>query len=174
MNRALNWLNLAGVGLLALLCLAQWKTNLSLHQAVRQHTAALQRQTELQHQEREKFATQDRATENLRQELIRWRDLSQASAQRLASAEQELRRLQSERQRDQTNLQAWTAAVAARDERLQQNQRSLQSLLQERDDAVRQFNELAARHNQVVRELDQARQLNSPSKAPAAPPRLSP
>lgn len=169
MNRLLSWLNLAGVGLLTALCLLQWRANRTLQQTARQNAAALQQQTARQHQEWEKFAAQTREAESLRQEMSRWRDQSQASMQRLAATEGELRQLQAERQRYQTNLQAWTAAVAARDERLQQIHRSLQSLLQERDEAVKQFNELASRHNQLVQELDQARRLHSPSNAPITP-----
>jgi chromosome segregation ATPase len=59
-------------------------------------------------------------------------------------------------QRDQLTaaLNTWKAAVAARDAALKQAGEDIQKIADERNEAVRRFNDLADKYNAVVKEIN--------------------
>jgi uncharacterized coiled-coil DUF342 family protein len=60
-----------------------------------------------------------------------------------------------ERNRLESSVSNWAAAVTARDERLSEAARQVGALVAERDEAVKRFNDLAERHNRLAKEWNE-------------------
>jgi chromosome segregation ATPase len=155
MSRVLRWINLLGVLALTVLCAVQWHANRRIHLELNRQALSFREQsTQLETLARRASAQAGDLTE-LQHHLTRAVEESREAAGRLASAESSLRQTAVERDQLTSNLTNWVAAVAARDERLQQATHQANVLAQQRDDAIRRFNELAERHNQLVKEWNQ-------------------
>ena len=89
---------------------------------------------------------------------------------RAAAVERELRQLTLERGQLRVSVTNWAAAVAVRDERLKAVQERLSQVARERDAAILKFNELAAKYNTAVKELDAARAKLAPAGPQPSPP----
>lgn len=154
MNRALHWVNLAGVLALAALCVAQWQHNRRLNldlvaaeNACRQHTEKLADQ-----EKRLTGSTSD--LDSFREQLTRAAAARASAETRLTTVERDLKQLQIERDQLRTSVTNWAAAVTARDEQLRKAAAEATRLAAERNDAVTKFNDLAARQNTLVKDLE--------------------
>ncbi len=168
MSRSLAWLNLAGVVLLALLCLWQWRGNRALHL----HLASVQ----VQAAERAlKMEELDRHKRGLSADLELFRtQLERASAELRASenragrAEQERHQAQALVEELKVQVASWHEAVAARDARLTEANALLQDLNQRLQEAVEQHNALATRYNDTVRLYEELAQRYTAAEASLA------
>jgi len=164
-NRLLPTLNLLGVLLLAALCVFQWQANrrlnlqaialeknrFALAQQLDERDAAIKGQIADLDDFRgrlEKSAADLRQTQDHLSAATVERDQLTARCAELQAAGEALK----------ASLDKWTAAVAARDEALKQDEAQLQTLAAERNDAIQKFNGLATRFNAEVEELKQANQ----------------
>lgn len=154
MNRSLQYFNLAGVLALAALCVCQWQAN----RRVNLEATALER-TRLEQAAR--LEEQGRTVKGLAADLDSFRGQLGAAAasqadteKRLSLLEHENRQLTNERDQLKISVTRWAAAVAQRDERIKAADVTLQQAGMDRNDAVKRFNELAARHNEVVGNLN--------------------
>lgn len=143
MNRLLQWLNFLGVLALAGLCVAQWNTNRRLNLT----TADLERTRITQNA---KIAEQSKTIRDQAADLEEFRERIRLSEAGLADAEKKSRTLQTERDELKASLTQWTAAVAQRDAVIKQAAGEIQRLSDDRNDAVKKFNELAAKYNAMV------------------------
>ena len=145
MKRAFPMLNFLGVLALATLCGFQWA---SQYQTT-QHAQSLQ--TRLKDQS-SRVESQNRSIEGLTRDLDALRkDLdamslrSTQSDSRNRSLEQTHVELQAENASLRESLTHWTQAIQARDERLREFNRQLESLALERNAAIAKYNDLAKR-----------------------------
>lgn len=164
MNRALGWINLVGVLSLSGLCVAQWQTNRGLN-----HEVAALGKLRLAHEEA--LAAQERDLKGAQADLERFREQVTLSAKRARESqetakelESQVPRLTAERDRLQQAMNQWTAAVKLRDTRLFEAEEQIQRLATERNSVVERFNDLAARHEKLVAEV------NAERARAAAPP----
>lgn len=170
MNRFLQFANLFGVVALAILCGLQWhanrQLNLELGRVRRTHLAQEARLTEREASLQGYVADLD----EFRQQLARGGDRLKETEGRAAAVERELRQLTLERGQLRVSVTNWAAAVAVRDERLKAVQERLSQVARERDAAILKFNELAAKYNTAVKELDAARAKLAPAGPQPSPP----
>jgi chromosome segregation ATPase len=143
MNRFFLIFNFLGVALLSVLSAAQWQTNSRLEKSVEQLDKT-------QIEQSAKIAEQ---TVTLKDDAADLGDLRQ----RLSRSESELNSAVTERdhfaaedKQLKAALDKWMAAVAARDAALRQAGDQIQKLSNERNDAVRKFNDLAGKYNALV------------------------
>lgn len=174
MNRFLPWFNLLGVVALALLCAVQWRANRAAHLALHRLERTEVRQAGQLAEQTKTVAGQADDLASLRQHAHRLaEELSRSTAQ-LAAAKQALHQSTSEVGQLKASVTNWAAAVAARDERLRQAASERRALAGERNAQVEKFNELAARHNKLVKDYHALQQrlatilTNTPS--PSRPP----
>lgn len=154
MNRFLHWFNFLGVLALAALCVAQWRMNRTLNLALNEHQKISQQQVA-------RLAEQERQIKGGASDLDSFRDKISAANTTMKEAEamaaalaQQVKQLTNERDQLKSSITNWVAAVAARDERLKQSGADLAKLGNDRNDAVRKFNELATQQNKLVAELE--------------------
>lgn len=143
MNRFFLIFNFLGVAVLCVLCAVQWHTNSRLESTVEQLDKTRTEQTA-------KIAEQETA---LKDDAADLEDLRQ----RLSMSESELKtavagrdRFAAEGKQLKAALDRWIAAVAARDSALRQAGDQIHKLLNERNDAVQKFNDLAGKYNALV------------------------
>ncbi len=169
MNRALPLLNLLGVLLLAGLCVVQWRDNRRLNL----EAADL---TRIRHEQAAKLEEQTKTITGLSADLDSFRtrlkdasEMVKVTDTKLRPLDREVRQLALERERLKASITNWSAAVTARDERLKEFADQAQELAAARNEAVTKFNELAEKHNAVVKDLNEARaRLAAQTNAPAA------
>jgi chromosome segregation ATPase len=163
MNRLLGIINLAGVVILAAVCLVQWRVDHGLNMKVQ----GLEAQSRAQ---ADKIADQEKALAGTAADLEDFRARVTRSNEAFAEAQTKLKGAgalqdQTARERDhykataaalQESLDKWIAAVAARDETIKQSEAQVQRLSTERNEAVVKFNELAAKYNAGVDDLKRA------------------
>ncbi len=150
MNRRLQWINLAGVFALAAICAMQWaahrRLNRDIHQLEKSRTEQrLQIETLIR-----SSSGQTNDLESLRAHLARMSQELRNAEAKLAVSELQARQAVLERGQLKTSVTHWAAAATARDERIRQDAVHLEKLAQERNDAVKSFNDLAERHNLLV------------------------
>lgn len=164
MSRVLQYVNLAGVCALAVLCAAQWKQNSRLNL----EAANLER---VKHEQAIKISEQDKTLsadsaemEDLRKALAESEEAIKTTTAKLAAETTANQRLATERdqlamEREQLKsaLEKWGDAVKQRDDALKRAGEEIQKLAKERNDAIGRFNDLANRYNAVVKELNAAR-----------------
>jgi chromosome segregation ATPase len=175
MSRALTWINLLGVLVLAALCALQWRTNRALNLDVN----SLE-QTRLEQTAR--LSEQDKTLRGLQADLERFREqlgsttLSQKDAEtKLRASERLAAQLSSERDQLKASIAEWTAAVAARDSRLADANTLITDLSAQLNDTVAKYNALVSSHNDLVKQLDAARAAGAPApKEEDGPPGPSP
>lgn len=151
-NRFLQWLNLFGVAALAALCLIQWQVNRRLNLELnRCEELRLELAGKLA-KEAQISADRERDLASFRTHLARLSDEVEKTASAQSTAERDLRDALAARDQLKSSFTNLASAVAARDARLAEAAAQLTALLKERDDAIMRFNELAERHNSLVKE----------------------
>jgi len=157
MNRRLQFINLAGVLVLAALCAFQWQRDRRLN-----HELNASEKTR-QAQERQ-LAEHTRTISGLTDDLARFKsDYATARAEatelqkKLRTFEHANEQLTREREQLKESVTNWAAAVAVRDERLTEANTRLRDLATQLNETVVKFNELATNYNHVVGELNAAR-----------------
>jgi chromosome segregation ATPase len=169
MNRALIYVNLVGVLLLAALSVAQWQANRRANletiapEKVRQGQSA-------------KLIEQDKVNqgqaadlESFRGQLARTHATLKEVEGRLGAAERDLLQRSAERDQLEVSVTNWAAAVTARDQQLKSLNEDLQKLAKDRNEVVGKFNDLASKYNTVVKDLNEARTRLFGTNATAAP-----
>jgi len=157
MNRALQYLNLVGVVAVGALCVTQWQVNRRANleviglEKVRQGQSA---KIEEQGRTLKGYALD---LDSFREQLSRTAASLKETDSKLIVTERQLQQLDLERQQLKTSVTNWAAAVTARDEQLRQINERLTKLAVDRNDAVEKFNDLAAKYNGVVKDLNEAR-----------------
>ncbi|MBE7499492.1 MAG: hypothetical protein HS113_04135 [Verrucomicrobiales bacterium] len=154
MNRVLTWFNLLGVLVLAVLCVVQWRANRQLNLDLIQVERHRLEQTAAAERLAETTAGQASDLADLRGHLARAAQEGRDARDQLALLERELDQSRAETDQIKSALTNWAAAVAARDDRLQQAAEQLRAAIQERNDTVTRFNELAGRYNRLVQDFD--------------------
>jgi septal ring factor EnvC (AmiA/AmiB activator) len=150
MNRHLQWFNLFGVLILAALCVAQWRTNRLLNMEIkRMEQSRIELSANLDNQTRTN-AGQTSDIGSLSSHLIRLKSDLKETADKLATSEHQTCQLINERDQLKASVTNWVTATAGRDERLKQSAALLSTIAEERNAAVKSFNDLAARHNRLV------------------------
>ena len=163
MNRVLTIINLAGVLILAAVCLAQWRVDHHLNMQVQNLEAQSFRQGAQIADQQKTIAGAAADLDDFRARLTHANEaVSEAQSKLKAAATQQD---QTARERDryqataaalQESLGKWVAAVSAHDETLKQSEAQLLKLSNERNDAVAKFNDLAAKYNAGVDDLKRA------------------
>jgi len=167
MNRALTFLNLLGVSALAALCVLQWRANRSLNLDVN-------RLGQIRLAQSAKIDEQAATLRGLTSDLDRFREQLGATTLSLKETDAKLRasahlaaRLADERDQLRASISQWTAAVAARDERLAAANTRIIDLAAQLNDAVSKFNALVATHNNLVKQVNDSRA--AADKPPSTP-----
>lgn len=181
MTTVLRWINLGGVGVLALLCGIQWQRERTVNLEWNESEKARLRLVEtLERRETElaaKGADLDEFRERLRVALEALNDQSQ----KLRTAETAVDRLEAQTERLGVSLTNWMDAVARRDDELTNAHERLTAVMKDRNEVVVRFNALSARHAKLVdqwneqqRKLAAERGLENDGPAPATPERGGP
>jgi chromosome segregation ATPase len=147
MMRIFSSANLAGVLILAIVCAVQWKSDSDLsHEVDRLQQLSADQSAKIDDQD--KSLKQDAADlDDLRQRLA-------ASQDALKDTQDKLTAATAERDQLKAAVDKWTAAVASRDDAIKQANAQIQKLSADRDDAVKKFNDLADKYNDVVKQLN--------------------
>lgn len=155
MSRALTRLNLAGVAVLAVLCVFQWRANRALNLDLN----ALQQFGEAQaaeiSEQSKNIAGLSADLENFRGRLTRAHAELRDTSAKLQSSERETATLAAERDQLKESILNWTAAVQVRDERIAEANDRIRELGERLKDGAEKFNGLATRYNDLVRQTDE-------------------
>lgn len=154
MTRFLQWFNLVGVLALAALCVQQWRINRHLnHEFNEACKLCLSHSQNLSEKDKKlKGAAAD--LEVFRDQLARATASLKETETRLAALDRQVKQLANERDQLKTSVTNWAAAVAARDARLQQAGADLKKIADDRNATVLKFNDLAAKQNDLVKEIE--------------------
>ena len=157
MNRFLEKINLLGVVILAVLCVAQWKINRAANLEL-QTTQLLNREQTTRISEQEKTIQASTADlEAFRGQLVTTKGSEKNLEKKLAELERKTLQLASENGALKSSVTNWAAAVETRDHQLHQAVTNIQTLVFSRDDAIEKFNDLAKRQNELVAEINRSR-----------------
>jgi chromosome segregation ATPase len=157
MNRILAWINLGGVLVLAGLCVFQWRANRDLNLQVNAlETTRLAQSAKLDEQSeklRGLAADLDRFREQLAATTLAKNDMEE----KLRASERLAARLTGQRDQLKAAIVQWTAAVTTRDDRLREANISITDLGARLNDTIAKYNALAATHNVLVKQVNEAR-----------------
>jgi uncharacterized coiled-coil DUF342 family protein len=156
MNRLLQYFNLAGVIALGVLCVLQWRANrnCNLDQIAFQKTAR-----ELSAKTSEQAKTIDGLKadlEDFRQQVSRTTGSFKEADAKLRKLERDNAALYSERDQLKSSVTAWSEAITARDVKIREANKTIEQIAAERDQVIGKFNQLAEKHNTVVKNLNDA------------------
>ncbi len=154
MNRFLHRLNLLGVCVLALLCVLQWRINRRLNLEWNRQEQLRIEEAASREEQAGIIAGQAADLAALRAHLERVTGEFEQTATRLAAAEEELRQAVDARDQLEASVSNWAAAVAVRDERLRQAASQMQTVIAERNEAVRRHNDLTERYNTLIKQIE--------------------
>lgn len=143
MNRFFLIFNFLGVVVLCVLCAVQWQINSRLEHNAEQLTNTRIEQTA-------KITEQEISLKNDAADLEDVRQRLSMSESELKTAVADRDRFADEDKQLKAALDQWIAAVAARDKALRQAGDQIQKLSNERNDAVRKFNDLVGKYNALV------------------------
>lgn len=147
MMRIITGSNLVGVLILAVLCAVQWKSDSDLNHEV-------DRLRQLSADQSAKIDDQDKSLKQDAADLDDLRQRLAASQDALKDTQVKLTATTAERDQLKTAVDKWTTAVATRDDAIKQANAQIQKLSTDRDDAVKKFNDLADKYNDVVKQLN--------------------
>lgn len=173
MNRLLQYANLVGVAALAILCVVQWNANRRANLEMNAlEKSRIELASRVEKQEKE-IKGQAADLESFREQLARSASTLKEAERRLMDAEHRITQLDTEREQLKSSLTHWTAAVAARDERLKEGNERLRQLGEDLNVSVRKYNELGERHAKLVKDWNdqQARLSAMRTNSPASGPR---
>ena len=154
MNKALQYFNLCGVVVLAVLCARQWQTNRHLNHEINRLEKVRLEQSARNDEQRRQIEGYSTDLDSFREQLARVNASVGASHGRLGAAEKEIAQLSAERDLLKSSVTNWAEAVSIRDARLKENHEQLQKLADDRNEAVTKFNDLAAKYNAAVNDLN--------------------
>jgi uncharacterized coiled-coil DUF342 family protein len=162
MDRALKYINLAGVVLLATICVLQWNSNRRLNLTLIQtEKARLEQDAKIADQQK-KLQGSQADLDSFREQLIRAHAAVKTNESAMLALRGEVASVKSERDHLRTSLQDWTRAVKERDAQLAKASEQIKKLAEDRDQAVEKYNSLAQTYNQTVQELNsRAQDFNS-------------
>jgi chromosome segregation ATPase len=154
MTRFLQWFNLVGVLALAALCVQQWRINRHLnHEFNEACKLCLSHSQNLGEKDRKlKSAAAD--LEVFRDQLTRATASLKETETKLAALDRQVKQLTNERDQLKTSVTNWAAAVTARDTQLKQAGADLKKIADDRNATVLKFNDLAAKQNDLVKEIE--------------------
>ena len=154
MSRGLQMVNLAGVLILAAVCVGQWKINRSVNlEANRLEKTRIEQQARIEEQEKTiKGCMADLDT--FREQIQTLSKSLKESGAKAAGLESRLAHADADREQLKDSLAKWTEAVKLRDEELTKARDQIQKLADDRNGAVQKFNELAEKYNSVVQDLN--------------------
>lgn len=154
MTRALQYINLAGVLVLAAVCAGQWQIN-------RKVNLEANRLEKIRIEQEQRLDERDKTIKGNMADLDAFRDQIQTLSKSLkesetksAQLEGKLAQADADREQLKENLAKWTEAVRLRDEELVKAREQIQTLANDRNSAVEKFNELAEKYNGVVQDLN--------------------
>ena len=174
MNPSLRYINLAGVLILAFVCVLQCRENQRVNlEASGLDKVRLEQSARLEEQARN-LSGLNADLDAFRERLRTTSERTHETEARLTSLHREVRQITLERDQLKAGVTNWVAAVAARDERLGEFATKLQELAAGRNEAVDRFNALAVRHNTLVTNLNEARARLAALATNAAPARPAP
>ena len=162
MSRRLHYLNLAGVLLLAGICVLQWRINRELNL----RTNVLEKERIDQGLRIEEQAKQIKGQaadlDTFREHVQRLAADLKSAESNLSASRVEAAQLTAQNDQLKESLESWRKAVEERDEQLARASEQLQQLGTERNEVVQKFNNLAQKHNEVVDDLNaRTREFNS-------------
>ncbi|HET6252173.1 MAG TPA: hypothetical protein VFE47_31090 [Tepidisphaeraceae bacterium] len=163
----MKWLvaiNLLGVMALAALSAFQWSINRDLNL----EKIALEKTTQ---EQARKITEQEGSIKNITADLDDFRSRLTIAEDELKKQETQIATLRHERDRTiaerdvamkerdavKASLAEWEAAVKQRDETLKKASGDIQKVMDERQEAITRFNELAIKYNGAVKDLNEAR-----------------
>jgi chromosome segregation ATPase len=159
MIRLLQFINLAGVLAMAILCSAQWRENRRLNLDL-QRLQAQQLQLEKKLEERDQvIGGHVRDLDHLRNHLTRITGELKEAEGRIALAERDAFQAGAERDALKSAAQEWEQAIRDRDEQLRETHSQLQELAGRLSEAAMKYNELATNYNALVQELNRRSEL---------------
>jgi chromosome segregation ATPase len=157
MSRRWQFINLFGVLALALLCVFQWRHDRRLN-------LELGANEKIRQSQERQLAENVKAIGGLTDDLARFKTNYSAARTEATELQEKLRRLEHEKdqlandcEQLKESVTNWAAAVAARDERLDEANTRLREIAARLNETVVKFNELATNYNRVVGELNAAR-----------------
>jgi len=157
MNRALTWINLVGVLVLAGLCVFQWRANRGLNLQVNDLEATRFAQAAQIDEQTKKLGGLTADLERFREQLGSTSLSLKDTKEKLRASEHLAAQLASERDQLKDAIACWTAAVASRDRRLTEANTRISDLGAQLHDAVTKYNALVATHNTLVQQINDAR-----------------
>ena len=154
MSRGLQIVNLAGVIILAAVCVGQWKINRAVNlEANRLEKTRIEQQARIEEQEKTiKGCMADLDT--FREQIQTLSKSLKESGAKAAELESKLAHADADREQLKESVAKWTEAVTVRDEELTKARDQIQKLADDRNVAVQKFNDLAERYNTVVQDLN--------------------
>lgn len=164
MNRRLQFVNLIGVLVLALVCVLQWRRDRALN-------LELNRNEKTRLEQQGKLAEQEKNLRGLTDDLALFKEqLGRAQAEggedrkQLAKLERENQLLAAVRDQLQENVTNWSNAVSTRDQLIAGANENIQTLndrtralTEQLNASIQKLNELATNYNAAVGELNAAR-----------------
>jgi chromosome segregation ATPase len=150
MMRVMQFINLAGVLALAVLCVAQWQDNRQLNQEINRLEAIRLKQVEELDERQKTVIRQASDLESLRTHLTRLTGEAKETEGKLAVAQHDLAQLNSERDQLKQSVKDWAEAVKARDDQLRTANEQIQELAASVNDGASKYNELATNYNALV------------------------
>lgn len=169
MNSALNKINLLGVLVLAGLCAYQWKINRDLNLSLMAVDKERLEKIVSLADEQKKTKEQGADLDYFRAQLTASKGVEKELKGKLDQIETAHTQVMAERDSLKTNVTEWAGAVKLRDERLAQSAEAIQKLITERDEVVQKYNDLAKRQNDLVAEINKAREMAATNAAKPKP-----
>jgi chromosome segregation ATPase len=167
----LAWFNLAGVILLATLCIVQWSVNSRLNLRIIAMEKTADDQTQTIARQQEKIAGCETDLNDFRIRVEQAEKTVRLDETQIKQLEHSRDRLTSEKASltahlEQANdaIEEWMDAVDDRDAALKKTGGELKKATDERNAAVMKFNDLAGKYNDIVKDLNDARARLAKSK----------
>ena len=144
MNRVLQTANFLGLCAVAILCAIQWQSIARID--VDRDRLELVRQSQAKQIDQQAKTISDQASdlEDFRKRLTLAED-------QLKDLQQKLNDAIAERDQLREALPKWKAAVASRDAAIKKASMEIESLANQRDSAIAQFNDVAVKYNNLVK-----------------------
>lgn len=166
----LHHVNLIGVLIVTAICVGQWGRNRDLNLEVN-------RLEQTRREQSSKIAEQEKTMRGVNADLSQFKEqFSRSEAelkdarQRLRTAERDVLQLNTQRDQLRTSVTNWAEAVTLRDERLKDAAEQTRRLAEELNASIRKFNELATKHNALVKDVNDLRaRLSEPQPARGRP-----
>lgn len=146
--RALQFINLAGVLALGVLCVAQWQDNRQFNQEINRLEAIRLSQSE-------QLAGQARDLDSLRAHLPRLTGELKETEGKLALSQRAAAELGAERDQLKQSVKNWAEAVNARDEQIKAANEQILELAGQIKQTALKYNELATNYNALVTQLNE-------------------